>query len=315
VIRIDIGAGLFIMKPSRGETMLKTNEKNLVMMSVQGRVTNPGGPRAHGVDAEGKPFLLPGTGGIVYNIKVGDPAFGWEADHIEPCVSSILDEKERYDRPNAGYNFYACVGNDALILNGDAKGKKGVVTGHHGGAEHVIIDFAAAVLEKMSMDNKILIRGHGQGLKLLDYPGITIYNLDPRLLKKMKIKTNGKKIQVPVTAKIPAELMGSGTGKLMMGAGDYDIMTTDRQFIKQHKFDKIKLGDFVALMDHDNLYGRSFRKGAITIGIVIHGDCRYAGHGPGVSTLLTASTPLIEPVIDPGANIAKILKIGRHRKK
>lgn len=101
----------------------------------------------------------------------------------------------------------------------------------------------------------------------------------------------------------------------MMGGGDYDIMTTDREFIKNHNIDKLRFGDFVALIDHDNIYGRSFRKGAITIGIVIHGDCLLAGHGPGVSTLLSARKPIIEPIIDPDANIAKILKIGRFRKK
>ncbi len=295
--------------------MLKTNEKKLVKMSVQGHVANPGARGSHGVDSEGKPFHLPGTGGIVYNIKVGDPAFGWAADHIEPCVSSILDEKKRYDSPNAGYVFYACIGNEAIIKSGDAKGKKGTITGHHGGAEHVMIDFSDSVLEKLTLDDKILIKGYGQGLKLLDYPDIAVYNLDPNLLKKMPVKSKGKKIQVPVTAKIPAELMGSGTGSLMMTSGDYDIMTTDKKFIKKYGIDKLRFGDFVALMDHDNLYGRSFRKGAITIGIVIHGDCLYAGHGPGVSTLLSASTPIIEPIIDPNANIAKILKIGRFRKK
>ena len=294
--------------------MLKTNKDKLVMMSIQGKVVNPYGMRSHGVDAEGKPFLLPGTGGIVYNVKVGDPAFGWESDHIEPCVSSILDEKERYIGPNVGYVFYACVGNEAIIVGGDAKGKKGVVTGHHGGAEHVMIDFPQDAINKLTHDDKILIKGYGQGLKLLDYPDIAIYNLDPNLIFKMGIKEHGKKIRVPVTAKIPAELMGSGTGSMMMGGGDYDIMTTDRKYIKRHGFDKLRFGDFVALMDHDNLYGRSFREGAVTIGIVIHGDCRYAGHGPGVSTLLSASRPLIEPVISPNANIARIMKIGRYRK-
>ena len=295
--------------------MLKTNITNLVMMAVQGKVVNPGAMRIPGVDAEGTPFLLPGTGGIVYNVKVGDPAFGWQADHIEPCASTILDEKKRYERPNAGYVFYSCVGNEAKIVSGDVKGKKGVVTGHHGGAEHVMIDFPDSVLEKLSFEDKILVRGYGQGLKLLDYPDIAVYNLDPGLLRKMQIGEKEGKIQVPVTSKIPAELMGSGTGSLMMGGGDYDIMTTDRQFIKKHKIDKLRLGDFVALMDHDNIYGRSFRRGAITIGIVIHGDCRYAGHGPGISTLLSAATPIIEPVIDPDANIAQIMKIGRFRKK
>ncbi len=294
---------------------MRTNEKNLIMMSVQGKIANPTGPRSHSVDAEGKPFLLPGTGGIVYNVKVGDPAFGWVADHIEPCASTILDEKERYAGPNAGYNFYACVGNEAIIKTGDAKGKKGVVTGHHGGAEHVIVDFSDDVLEKLSIDDRILIKGYGQGLALLDYPEIKLYNLDPRLLHKMRITTFRNAIQVPVTAIVPAELMGSGTGSMMMGAGDYDIMTTDRAYLKKLKLDRIKLGDIVAIMDHDNLYGRSFHKGAITIGVVIHGDCYYAGHGPGVSTLMTAATPVIKPVINPDANIARILRIGRFRKK
>ncbi len=295
--------------------MLRTNIKSLVVMAVQGKVVNPGGPRSHGVDADGAPFLLPGTGGIVFNIKVGDPAFGWEADHIEPCVSTILDEKNRYDRPNAGYVFYACIGNEAIIKSGDAKNKKGVVTGHHGGAEHVMIDFPDPVLDKLTFDDKIIIKGYGQGLKILDFPDIALYNLDPGLFQKMGIRVNGKKIQVRVAAMIPAQLMGSGTGALMMGGGDYDIMTTDRSFIRKHKLDRLRFGDFVALMDHDNLYGRSFRKGAVTIGIVIHGDCRYAGHGPGVSTLITCKKPMIEPVIDANANIAKILKIGRYRKK
>jgi len=295
--------------------MLRINEKNLVMMSVQGKVANPGGRRMHSVDSAGKPFHLPGTGGIVYNVKVGDPAFGWEADHLEPCASTILDEKKRYEGPNAGYVFYACIGNEATIKSGDAKGKKGIVTGHHGGAEHVMIDFPDAALGKMALDDKILIKGFGQGLKLLDFPDIAVYNLDPKLLRKMGIKPKGRNIQVPVTTKIPAALMGSGTGSMMMTGGDYDIMTTDKKFIKKYKIDKLRFGDFVALMDHDNLFGRSFRKGAVTIGIVIHGDCRYAGHGPGVSTLLSASKPIIEPVINPNANIAKILRIGRLRKK
>jgi len=67
--------------------------------------------------------------------------------------------------------------------------------------------------------------------------------------------------------------------------------------VKKYKLDKMRFGDFVALMDHDNSYGRAFVQGAVSIGIVVHSDCRLAGHGPGISTLMTCSTPLIEPVI------------------
>ncbi|HDY90131.1 MAG TPA: DUF4438 domain-containing protein [bacterium] len=79
---------------------------------------------------------------------------------------------------------------------------------------------------------------------------------------------------------------------------------------KKYKLDRIRFGDFVALMDHDNRYGRAFRKGAVTIGVVVHSDCRRAGHGPGVTTIMTTETSLIKPVIDPRANIANILRIG-----
>ncbi|MEN8098748.1 MAG: DUF4438 domain-containing protein, partial [Chloroflexota bacterium] len=52
------------------------------------------------------------------------------------------------------------------------------------------------------------------------------------------------------------------------------------------------------------------RQGAVTIGIVVHSDCRYAGHGPGVTTLMACKTSLIDPVIDPTANLADLRGIG-----
>jgi hypothetical protein len=80
--------------------------------------------------------------------------------------------------------------------------------------------------------------------------------------------------------------------------------------VKKYKLDKIRFGDFVALMDHDNRYGRAYRQGAVTIGVVVHSDCLLAGHGPGVTTIMTCETSLIEPVIDPNANMADLLGIG-----
>ena len=296
--------------------MIRTNRDKVVMISVQGKVADPCiRTGSYNVDKNGVPFLLPGTGGITYNIKVGDPAFGWAGDHVEPGVSTILNIEKRYDPPTRGYNFYACVGNEASIITGDAKRTKGVVTGHHGGIEHVIIDFPDKALKKMTIDDKILIKGYGQGLELLDYPDIHIFNLDPDLFFKMGIIENRKKgkIKVPVAHIVPGKLMGSGVGSLSMGTGDYDIMTTDEDLIKEIGLDTLRFGDFVAIADHDNVYGRSYRKGAITIGIVIHSDCKFAGHGPGVTTLISSSKPLIEPVIKKTANIADMMKIGRKR--
>ncbi|MBI4676614.1 MAG: DUF4438 domain-containing protein [Elusimicrobia bacterium] len=295
--------------------MLRTNREKVVMMSVQGKVSMPSGRKRHLTDRDGRPFLLPGTGGIAYNVKVGDPAMGWAADHVEPCVSTLTDEKDRYGDPNTGYNFYACVGNEARVLTGGAKGETGVVTGQHGGVEHVLIDFPDRALAKLSLDDKVLIRGFGQGLRLLDFPDVHVYNLDPDLLGKMRLKAKGKVLETPVAAVVPAPLMGSGIGSTEMGSGDYDIMTTDAGMLKKHGLMSLRLGDLVAIQDHDNVYGRSFRKGAVAVGIVVHSDCYSAGHGPGVTTLLASSKPAIEPKLDKRANIADILRIGRCRGK
>jgi len=294
--------------------MLRTNADRVVKLSVQGKVSYPSGRRGHSVDAEGKAFLLPSIGGISYNVKIGDTAFGWAGDHIEPGVSTLVDEEKRYGFATTSYHFYSCVGNEAIVVTGDAKKKKGIVTGHHGGAEHVMIDFADDVLAKLNMDDKFLVRAWGQGLRLLEYPDIHVTNLDPGLLKKMGIRElKGGKIQVPVVAIVPGHLMGSGVGSTSMGTGDYDIMTTDREEIAELGLDKLRFGDFVAITDHDNVFGRSWRKGAMTIGVIIHSDCMLAGHGPGVTTLISSAKPLIVPKVDSNANLGKILKIGRFR--
>ena len=87
-------------------------------------------------------------------------------------------------------------------------------------------------------------------------------------------------------------------------------MTSDAETVQKYQLDKIRFGDIVALMDHDNRFGRAYRQGAVSIGIVVHSNCLLAGHGPGVTTLMTCATPLIKPVIDPHANLADLLGIG-----
>ena len=121
--------------------MLKTNEDKLVELSMQ---CKPGPPRIRPgwkVDHEGKPFILPSIGGITLNIQVGDSAFGLAGDHIEPGVSCSANSEKPFEFPNNSLQLLSCIGNEAIIVSGDAKGEKGVVTGHHGGSEHVIVDF------------------------------------------------------------------------------------------------------------------------------------------------------------------------------
>lgn len=223
---------------------------------------------------------------------------------MEPGVSV---KNRDSDDANMALNVLACVGNEAIVASGDAKGAKGVVTGKHGGIEHVLIDFPMEIMEKLLIGDKILIKAFGVGLEFPDYPDIKIMNIDPRFLYAIGPKAMVDEIEVPVTHIIPASIMGSGLGVDQKYSGDYDIQLFDPSLVKEYGLDDLRLGDIVAIQDADNSYGRTYLKGAISIGIVVHTDCVISGHGPGVTTLLTSKNGRILPRIDSDANIAKIL--------
>lgn len=295
-----------------GKTVLKTNAERLVKISVTGEIVSPVyGRGVYNISADGRPVVLPGVGGITYNVRVGDPACGWEADHVEPGVSVENKENDpRYGQgANTAFNVLSCVGNEAIIVSGDAKGSKGVVTGKHGGIEHVLVDFSYETLEKLMHGDKILVKAFGVGLKLLDFPDVKVMNMDPRFLEALDPKPQGDKLEIPVTHVIPAAIMGSGLGANQTYSGDYDIQLFDESTRKEYGLDDLRLGDLVAILDADHSYGRIYRKGAVSVGIVVHTNCVTSGHGPGVTTLFTSSMGKIIPKIDSKANIATILKL------
>jgi hypothetical protein len=291
--------------------MLKTNDQKLIKISVMGEIAHPTIRNVYNVSATGKPVVLPGVGGITYNLRVGDPACGWEADHVEPGVS--VENKENDARSgqaaNTAFNVLSCIGNQAAVSTGEAKGAKGTVTGKHGGIEHVLVDFPSEVLEKLVLGDRILIKAYGIGLKLLDFPSIKVLNIDPRLLEAWKTKPNGVKLEVPVTHIVPAAIMGSGLGANQVNSGDYDIQLFDSGVVEQYGLGSLRLGDLVAIIDADHSFGRIYRQGAVSVGVVVHTNCVTAGHGPGVTTLMTSPDGKIVPQIDKNANIASLLKL------
>lgn len=296
--------------------MIKTNENKLIMISIVGEINSPitGGAGLNSYD--GQIRFLPQIGGITYNIKVGDSVCGWQADHVEPGVSITNKESSTgaYSANNA-FNLFAQIGNEAKVISGDAKGEKGIVTGKHGGIEHILVDFDDKTLENLVIGDKMIIKGYGIGLELLDYPDIKVMNVSPDLLKKIPIEKTGNKLKIPVTHKVPAKIMGSGLGSVHCYKGDYDIQLSDKKTVEEYGLGSLRFGDLVAIMDADNSYGRIYKTGAVSIGIVVHSDCVLAGHGPGVTTIFTSSEGKIEPVIEPKSNIGFYLKIGRYRKQ
>lgn len=285
---------------------IRLNRSELVMMAVIGEATQPSIPGGlYRVTADGKPVVIPGTGGITPNVRVGDPAFGFVADHIEPGVSTRNPDEHK----NNAFTVYACIGNEAVIVTGEAKGESGVVTGKHGGVEHLMIDFTPKVMKKMVVGDKIQVWGHGVGLTLLDAPEVAAFNMDPDFPKKWGLKVKDGRVIAPVTRVVPAAIMGSGLGRNTVARGDYDIQTFDDAVAEKHGLRDIRLGDIVAISDADNSYGRIYKGGAVTVGIVVHGASAVSGHGPGVTTLLTSSTGAIELEMDAKANIADILTL------
>lgn len=286
---------------------IATNREHLVKVAVTGQIAPQeyefGWSTPYLISNEGVPKVVPGTGGITYNVRVGDKVKGLVGDHIEPAVSSRNSD----GKANGGYNILSCVGNRATMKSGDAKGAVGTVTGTHGGIEHVMIDFADADLAKMVVGDEIQVEAFGVGLALDAFPDIRCTGLDPNLFEKWVTEERNGKLVVPVARTAPAAIMGSGLGRDNVYRGDYDINLFDERVVAEYGLDDLRFGDFVAILDADSTYGRHYYGGAVSIGIIVHGDSYISGHGPGVTGLLTSRSGAIEPVIDAGANIADVL--------
>ena len=149
---------------------LKINSDRLVIQSVTGRIHHP--TVWHGnhfkLMHDGKNRVLPSVGGITYNVKIGDSVYAMDCDHVEPGVSM--------QNPDRGENdavvTLTCVGNEATVTSGEARGAKGKVTGFHGGIDHTIIYFEREDLEKMLPGDSIVIRAVGQGMEIEGYPDV-----------------------------------------------------------------------------------------------------------------------------------------------
>ena len=289
---------------------VKTNADRLVCVSVMGQISTPTLPglpaEPYRLDAAGRPFLLPAYGSIVYNVSVGDPAYGWLADCIHPGVSISLSN----DTGNRGLNILACVGNTAVVMTGDAKEARGIVTGKSGRfSEQVIIHFDEAVREKMAIGDKIVVRAKGVGLELVDHPRIRLKSCSPEMLENLEVTTSsGGKLNVPVVGTVPPHLLGAGAGLTSEG-GSLHIQAQDRAALKEVGLDQLRLGDIVAIADFDSSWNHGYLRGAIGIGVIGQGDSPRAGYGPGITLLMTATGGEIEPVVTSGVNLKAIFSL------
>ncbi|SFK57129.1 protein of unknown function [Nitrosomonas aestuarii] len=301
------------MNKSLSTLRLHTNERCLVMTTVMGEVSHPSDKASpYRIGQDGVPRILPGVGGVIINHRIGDACIGLVGDHVEPGVS-IKNYRSTggkvKDAFNLALNTYACIGNRAVIVSGPCAGHAGIVTGKHGGIDHVLLDFPVRILKRLRIGDRIQIYAYGTGLKINEFPAVEIFNCSPQLLRSWGIWSENGKLNVPVTHRLPARVMGSGIGLGTVQRGDYDIQLFDRQFMRSYQLDRLRFGDMIAIMHADTRFGRSFNRNFITFGIVVHGDSTVSGHGPGVVSLICGSVSLMKPVKDDSANIASILRV------
>jgi hypothetical protein len=281
---------------------LRWNFDELVEMAVTGQVSQPAirrGGYVHWPNGVGE--MLPGMYGITYNARVGDRAFGWAGDHVEPGVS-IAHSEERADY---ALHYLSCIGNEAEVVTGLARGARGVVTGEHA---RLLVDFAPEVLEHMTIGDTVQIRTLGRGLKLESHSDIEFKQTSPALARALGLRVENGKVTCPVAMELPARIMGSGA-ELNAEFVDQDLMSGDRALMTELGIDQMRLGDVIGIRNVDHRYGRSYRAGRVAICLCIHGDSVMTGHGPGILTLMTGPADTLDFDIDPTANIAHSLGI------
>jgi hypothetical protein len=285
---------------------LKTNKDSLIMTAVEG-VVQPAGSRGYSTTYDGKPKLSIGMASINYTVSLGDSTYGWaNADHVEPDVT--IQGRDESSPSECALAILGCIGNEARVISGEAKGAKGFYIGRHAGSDDLTW-FPKDVLENLTINDKIQVKARGVGLKIEGFEDVRVNKLSPELLENMGITIKGDTLVVPVVMKVPGHIMGSGIGGPFIEYIDYDIQTTCPEIVEEYNLKELKLGDLVAIIDHYDFYGRGRYKGAVTIGVCIHGWSDYAGHGPGLNPVLSALPGKIKTKIDPHANVAYYLGI------
>jgi hypothetical protein len=282
---------------------LRWNTDSLVEMAVTGQISQPTmRPSGYVHYPDGKGTVLPGMSGIAYNARVGDRAFGWAGDHVEPGVS-ISNAVEMQD---FALHYLTCIGNEATVVTGLARGAKGIVTGEHA---RLLVDFAPEVLEDLMIGDTVQIRAVGRGIALADWPNIEFKKTSPLLAQGYGLRAENGQIICPVAMELPARIMGSGA-ELNAEYVDQDLMSGDRALMADLGIDQMRLGDLIAIRDVDHRFGRSFSTGRVAICLCIHGDSVMTGHGPGILTLMTGPADELGFEISPGTNIATFCKMG-----
>ncbi len=289
--------------------VLKTNINSLVKQKLVGEVIHPElwVERNYVTTWDGRPKLTVGIGGIVYNVRVGDPVFGWSSDHLNAGTAVSHKDPSR----QMALNVFSCIGNKARVVDGEAKGTEGVVVGktyfYPGRSYRIIVDFPPDGLSKLSIGDKVEVEAWGSGLVIAGFEDVRVLSLSPELLEAMGVKTHDGNLVVPVVKELPGNMMGVGVGRGPTEAGAWDIQSCSHELNKELGLETLRFGDVVAVRDVDSDWGHGVYEGGVVVGVVSHGASEIGGHGPGIAVIFSSKKGRLTPVVDEGANVARYL--------
>jgi Domain of unknown function (DUF4438), N-terminal/Domain of unknown function (DUF4438), C-terminal len=268
---------------------------NAVAVNMLGVVEHPAlGDTPYRVDADGHPYVPAGDGGLVLGVRLGDPVSVLAGDHVAPGACLV------HPAPAARFALisYACIGNPAEVRTGRAAGARGVVIGKRGEDGRVITGFRQEDLARMRPGDQVTVRTSGQGWPHPGVPpGVMVMNAGPGLLDMLPIAwPDDGPMTVGVRAVLPSKLAGNGIGRPAV-AWDLDLQ------LPAGPGNPLLLGDLVAVSDLDVRHNMGYRKGWLTVGVVVHGTSPLPGHGPGVTPVLTG----------PGAALSAVPDVTGHR--
>ena len=243
------------------------------------------------IDADGAPYVPAGDGGIVLGLRLGDGVWEHVGDHAAPgaCLT--------HSDPAAGYalSAQACIGNVVTVRTGAAAGERGMVTGKRGEGGRVIATFAQPVLSQLRPGDQVAVRGRGQGAADL-VPGVVLRNIDPDFLAYLPVEVADGVVSAGVRAVVPSRVAGNGIGR-PTPMWDLDLQLTPAG-AAGFGAAGLRLGDLVAITDIDARFNAGYRRGWMSVGLVVHGGSPQPGHGPGVTVILCGPADAIATHVD-----------------
>jgi hypothetical protein len=271
-----------------------------VSVNLLGVVEHPElGDGPYRVDGDGRPYLPVGDGGIVLGLQLGDSVFGRSADHAAPGACLMHpDPAARH-----ALAIYSCIGNQVKVRTGRAAGARGVVIGKRGEAGRVIAAFRQADLAAMRPSDEVSVRACGQGSRPAGCPPeLTVLNIDPgmfAILPMVALSSRGdQRVSVGVRCSVPSKLAGNGLGRPAV-SWDLDLQLPPPSAPASGPSPDggapdVLLGDFVAITDIDARFNMGYRRGWVTVGVVVHGASPLPGHGPGITPILTGPASALD---------------------